>query len=51
MDLMIVEKLPLEGLLPGPPGNSVSPVKRIGVFSSAKQMLPACGPEYERTQA
>ena len=34
----------LERVLPGPPGKRVSPVKSTGEPSSAKQMIPACGP-------
>jgi hypothetical protein len=41
IEAMIVAKLPpSKVVLPGPPGNKVSPVNRSGVFSSAKQMLP-----------
>ena len=53
IEVMIVAKSPpSKFVFPGPPGKSVSPVKSIGVPSSAKQMLPGVWPgRVQRAQA
>ncbi len=50
--MMVAKFPPSKVVLPGPPGNKVSPVNSSGVFSRAKQMLPGvCPGRVDRAKA